>query len=226
MLSFHEVPANEPADGIVSPPSTAAVIVIGSSNDSLAALARDEESWCLQLLGLSGAAVKPFLLDAVARLSPSRDAHSSFEFLVPSTDRAATQQQQQKLRRVVLAALPTYCSRNNTPAHPHSVSAIVTKHRGSGPLAIFLLSTPEHAFSQALAVARAFPRYSATQAARKTAAEVAQGKAEADRVFVYMQKSAPVSTDINLINHLADDIQLCQKLVDMPPCTMHCRYVV
>lgn len=207
MLTFHDKSSGTSAAG--SHVRAASVILIVSE-------AAQVEGAPFDVLGIDLPLVRPFLTEALGRAAPSKDAHGSFECLVPGEGGA--------LRRLVVAILPTACSRNNSPAMPHAVAAVVRAHKGKGPLAVCLLSAPEHALPQALAVARCFPTYSKTSAARKAALE---GKAQDPvDVFLSMPQATALGVTAPVLDSLASDIRLAQHLVDMPPADMNCSFYV
>jgi len=152
------------------------------------------------------------------RLSPTKDSPAVCEFLVPDERGVFT--------RVCLGLLPTVCTRNNTPSLAHSVSTIVKGNKGSGNLSVVLLckGNPSIAFAQALAVARCFPTFSFTSAARKAASE----NKPKDLVDVYLELDSSETSELLLseVEILAESIRTSQHLVDMPPCKMNCSWYV
>lgn len=144
------------------------------------------------------------LIHAMAStLKPSGDDSSTKEgFLIPN-------------RRVVVAALPTNCSRHNSPARPHSVSSIVKSNKGSDNLTVVLLpSHRDHAFSQAIAVARQFPQFSMKS---KASSKISVN------VIIYLDETNTEldSSLLNDIKSVAENIRLCQRLIDTPPNILH-----
>lgn len=212
MISFRDI-SSDAAQSASSSRSvrTASVIVIVSE----AAQLSSADGAPFDSLGLDLPEVRPFLIEALSRAAPSKDAYGSFECLVPAEGGT--------LRRLVVAILPTACSRNNSPAMPHAVAGIVRAHKGKGPLAIVLLSGPAHALPQALAVSRCFPTYSSTSGARKAAREGLL--ADPVDVFLHMAPAA-LGVSAPVLDSLASDIRLAQHLVDMPPADMNCSYYV
>jgi len=84
-------------------------------------------------------------------LEPSRDFPSSSELWLAKTEQTS------KPRRVVLCALPTDCSRHNSPAKPHAITQLVNANKGSGSLVVLLIvDDASHAFAAGCAVARPF----------------------------------------------------------------------
>jgi hypothetical protein len=84
-------------------------------------------------------------------------------------------------RRIVLCALPTRCSRHNSPAHPHAVCDFV-RQKSSGANAlniVVVLGDAAHAFAAGSAAARVFPHFSAKGAFGCTSMG-GQGKAVKD----------------------------------------------
>ena len=198
-------------------PSTApSCVLVALTKAELEALREDSPE--VAALGFGGDAVALSLIHAAAaRLTPAKDGPVTIELLVPG---------QPAFRRLVVGLLPTYCSRNNTPSLAHSVSLIVKNNKGSGDLAVALLSggKSELAYAQALAVGRCFPTFSFTSSARKAAAE----QKPLDTVDVFCQLGDKESGELMLaeIQALVESIRLAQHLVEMPPCKMHCSYYV
>jgi len=115
-----------------------------------------------------------------------------------------------KMQRVAVCAIPTGCSRHNAPGRPHAVTDLVKANKGSGELTVVLLNEDpaSTSLSTACAVARAFPTYALKQ----------NGPRESV-VRVYLNFAGSYSC--GTFNNLASSIQLCQKLVDMPPNILH-----
>ena len=183
-------------------------IIVGGSRALLEAITESHPLFAA--LALPAAAALPFIKAGAQRLAPKKDTPSACELLVPLPEGV--------YRRVVVAALPTCCSRNNTPSLAHSVSAVVKANKGSGNLAVALLpSDPSHSFAQSVAVARCFPRYSQSSSARAAAKS---GEAP-DAVYVF----APFGGQQDALEDaraVAANISLAQRLVDMPPNELNC----
>lgn len=213
MLRFHNI--DQPSDSKASDSSTSAIVVALNKNEILEL---DSSSVILKVLGLNSATAVSFLHSAVGRLTPAKDAPVTIELLVPYEEGGV-------FKRVVIALLPSYCSRNNTPSFSHAVATVIKGNKGSGNLAVALLTTsPDLAFAQALAVARCFPTFSFTAKARKDAAE---NKPE-DTIDILLHAGIGESSEFLLseIEQLAINIRLACNIVDMPPCKMHCGYYV
>lgn len=128
------------------------------------------------------------------------------------------------VNKVTLVALPTLCSRHNSPSQPHAIADAVRKHLNRSSKAtnvVLVLSDSSHAFSAAVSVPRAIKHYSA-----KTKVS------EPHKVHVHLLDSkrfdASVKTDTDadskLLSSLASvgsGVGLAARLVDTPPNLLH-----
>ncbi|CAB4064806.1 NPEPL1 [Lepeophtheirus salmonis] len=118
---------------------------------------------------------------------------------------------------VILAALPTKCSRHNTPSHAHSITKILQNlnfgHQESHQ--IFILCEKHNAFASGCAVARAYPSYS-----RKTGTQVTKKLVNVE--FILANDRNPISGDeARSIEHAIFGIQTAARIVDTPCNEMH-----
>ena len=115
------------------------------------------------------------------------------------------------VRRVIAGVLPEPCSRHNSPARPHAVTALSAQATGTEPAAILLaLDQAEHALAASAAVARAFPLYS-----RK-------GKDEGERaVRVGLLAAAGVLGPLPRLERIGAAIRGAAALTDMPTSELH-----
>uniref|UniRef100_A0A0K2TM91 GA20276PAlike [Tribolium castaneum] n=1 Tax=Lepeophtheirus salmonis TaxID=72036 RepID=A0A0K2TM91_LEPSM len=121
------------------------------------------------------------------------------------------------LNKVILAALPTKCSRHNTPSHAHSITKILQNlnfgHQESHQ--IFILCEKHNAFASGCAVARAYPSYS-----RKTGTQVTKKLVNVE--FILANDRNPISGDeARSIEHAIFGIQTAARIVDTPCNEMH-----
>jgi len=118
-------------------------------------------------------------------------------------------------RRVVTAILPTSVSRHNTPSRAWGVTAAVKAANlteETGAIVLFP-DNPEHAYAQGVAACRAFPRYSSKSSASKP------------RTVHVLIEGASQAT-VEEVRCSAAGIELCQRLVDMPPNELHSDHYI
>lgn len=118
----------------------------------------------------------------------------------------------------ILGALPTACSRHNSPAHPHELTAFLDKQLSSKceeQRLLVLLDRREDALANAAALARALPTYS-----RKTK--------PSDETTLYIEffceSERLESTDG--LESTAQSVQLSAHLVDSPTNELHTQAFV
>jgi len=115
--------------------------------------------------------------------------------------------------RLCIAMLPTTCARHNTPTQAHAVTAVVQAAGLSSKCTVILQpSDKSYAFAQAVAVARAFPKYST-----KTAWSAAPKECD---VTVLVDADV-TANDIAEMEFCADGVRSAAALVDMPPNILH-----
>lgn len=109
-------------------------------------------------------------------------------------------------QRVIACVLPEACSRHNSPARPHAISALVAGQApGEGTATVLLaLDDAEHAMAAGCAVARALPAYQRKSGASKERA-VRVAMLGADEV------------DLERVARTAEAVRGAARLVDMPP---------
>lgn len=113
-------------------------------------------------------------------------------------------------RRIIAGVLPEVCSRHNSPSRAWAIPDLARKADGKAPLGIVLaLAEDEHAFASALAVARAFPEFSA-----------ASGTVETRSVKLLAYGSAGVVQDPRVPGAMAA-VRLAARLADTPTSVMH-----
>lgn len=113
---------------------------------------------------------------------------------------------------LVVGALPTSCSRHNSPAQPHALTDWI---RGSLPKEEYInlfvvLSHSEHALASVCAVARAFPTYSS-----KT------GNNSETHVHVQLITTDGAAVQTPLLRSAAEAVRKAVHLVDMPTSELH-----
>eukprot|EP00640_Fibrocapsa_japonica_P002026 CAMPEP_0113935174 /NCGR_PEP_ID=MMETSP1339-20121228/2379_1 /TAXON_ID=94617 /ORGANISM="Fibrocapsa japonica" /LENGTH=526 /DNA_ID=CAMNT_0000937235 /DNA_START=175 /DNA_END=1755 /DNA_ORIENTATION=- /assembly_acc=CAM_ASM_000762 len=155
---------------------------------------------------------KKLLSSIVDGLSPSTDSPASSELWLQPIGAGGP-------RRVVLGALPTACSRHNSPALPHSVTQLVRTNKAdaqkTGRLTVvLLLAESTHAFAAGTAVARAFSLYS-----RKTGTG-ASVLPEVEVVFNYSEADMAPTT-LKQVAFCSEGAQMAARLVDTPPDVMN-----
>lgn len=111
-----------------------------------------------------------------------------------------------KTQRIAICIIPQGCSRHNSPGRPHAVTDLVRANKGSGPVSIILLNENPLLtnFATCCAVARAFPTYALKRSPRVDYT-----------VTVYVSQPGESAQNVTCVaaTHLAQSIQLCQKLV-------------
>jgi len=147
---------------------------------------------------------------AVKKLKPAKDNIASTEFL--SLEGV----------RIVLAILPTACSRHNTATRAWGVTDAVkhAKLEGSMSVVFLLPGEADHVYAQAVSVARPFWLYSSKTGAKQ---------AEARRVNVVLSLPGGAAAEqsesgralLREVSGTATGIRLCQRLVDAPPNELH-----
>ena len=206
-LRFHNL---DSLDGTTPPTSASSnAIIVGKTKADV----EEVPLVALQVIGLTSDSI-PLFKAAALRLSPSKDAPSSVSFLAGGGTGG-------NLSNIVVAALPSVCSRNNTPSFAHSVSKIVKDNRGTGDLAVVLLTeNTNEAYAQALAIARCFPTFSM----KKSSGDAVKD----DIVSIYLHAGLGEGAELlqTEIEQLSSNIRLAAHLVDMPPCKLHCSLYV
>ncbi|KAJ0391796.1 hypothetical protein P43SY_004869 [Pythium insidiosum] len=178
----------------------------------------------------AGSANAVLLQHAVEHLNPTSDNGASGQVLLVRDGSCDA-------FHVTVFALPQQVSRANTPARPHAIHAFVKAHRAlqskpnSGDatddeVALVVLALPGHEetwFAAGAAIARAAPHY--VHKGNKLSGVLPESADEAVRVeadhlaVVYEQ---PVGqSDLALVQHTADAIQLAARLTDAPPNELH-----
>lgn len=201
MLRFHNL------DGTTPTTVSKSAIIVGKTKHDVS----EVPASVLHVVGLTTIESVCLVKAAASRLSPSKDAPSSVSFLAEAGGDLST---------IVVAALPTFCSRNNTPSFSHSVSKIVKDNRGTGDLAVVLLTeNVAEAYAQALAVARCFPTFSMKKSS---------GSGKLETVDIYLHAGMGEGGELlqTEIEQLSINIRLAAHLVDMPPCKLNCSAYV
>lgn len=108
-------------------------------------------------------------------------------------------------KRVAAAVLPEICSRHNTPSRAHAIPGLVKSVGGAAStLVVVALDDVGHAFASALAVARAFPSFSATARPPDRRARLA-----------FLANEGPI--DLARLRAACDALRSASALVDTPP---------
>jgi len=117
-------------------------------------------------------------------------------------------------KRLFIGALPSACSRHNSPAHPHALTGLAKKgaaSKGNSEIVI-ALDDPAHALASGCAVARAFPLYSSKTSEKP--------KAPRDIYVRFVCAEGEVS-NLEQVEAAADAVRLAGRLVDMPTSELH-----
>jgi probable aminopeptidase NPEPL1 len=109
--------------------------------------------------------------------------------------------------RLFVGALPTSCSRHNSPAHPHAITSLLGDFGAGDAHAslIVLLDCPKDALAASCAIARAFPLYS-----QKT-----KDKTKSSLHVTLLHKGEPLASTEGL-PQACEATQLAARLVDTP----------
>ena len=159
------------------------------------------------------------------KLSASKDNSAS-------TELSLVHQGTKKLVKIVLAVLPTACSRHNTPSRSHAVSAIVKAHKCdvTENLEVHIVNydTPsvdasvtvrDIVYAQAVAVGRAFPTFSLKSS---NVPLLNRGK-----VSIVLTVLSTNDTDLlHEIKYTISSVRYIQGLVDSPPNVLNCKTYV
>ena len=138
-------------------------------------------------------------------LTPTLDQGSSLEFYVPVGDGSQ--------RKIVLVALPTALSRDNSPARPHALTNVIKSIKYTGDLVVILNSaTKDIAYAQACAVGRNFPIF--------TLKSTATNPTNTLHIIVNCKEKIE-STFPTIVSNTIANIRSVQRLVDTPPNILH-----
>lgn len=167
--------------------------------------------------------------DVKCKLEPRVDKQTwvtSLEMLNPHP----TDSVSMYLNRATVAALPTKCSRHNTPSRAHSITKIV-KSCSSGQLEhIVIVCQRSDVYASGCAVARAFSLYSRKTAPAvnsdeySTAAKVPKVRTHevlVEFVVVDDPNGGVTANDVETLEQSATAIQLSARIVDTPCNEMH-----
>jgi probable aminopeptidase NPEPL1 len=163
------------------------------------------------------AANEELLQMAVDKLSPGLDNGDSASLFVKCGDVA---------RKVSVGVLSTACSRHNSPAKPHVLSALVGTSKAS--VVVLVPSSNDHVFAQVCAVARQYPTFNCKRDNMSVLTNVTR-VVDANSAYTNIVVKFPGAEDAALLQQLSvivDDIQLCGHLVDMPTNYLNCKTYV
>ena len=180
-----------------APPSDAESLVIVGTKERLLAPAAS----ALVPEGVSRA-----VWEGMCAAAKGDNGGSNSTWLPPATDGG-------KPRKLTAAVLPSACSRHNSPAQPHALTALVGGALGSGAASVALAVPREHAFASACALARCLPLYNAKS--RKADAEP-----EAACVVTVGLLDDAAAEPLLPLTAAADAVRLAARLVDTPPAEM------
>lgn len=149
--------------------------------------------------------VAPAVWEAMVASAKGDNGGASSTWLQPS-DGA-------KPRKLTAAVLPSACSRHNSPAQPHALSALVGAALGSGSASVALAVPREHALASVCALARCVPLFSAKSDKA--------GDADAAAPVVTVGLLGDAATEPLLpLAAAADAVRFAARLVDTPPADM------
>ena len=148
---------------------------------------------------------------ACDRLVPGLDNGDSISLCVGSNE---------TVRKVTLGVLSTACSRHNSPARPHALSALVGNNKSA--IVVIVPAVRDHVWAQVSAVSRQYHTFILQRSKKNTQTPLNVNVEKTTDVVVVFP--TPKNTGENAENaellqrlaYIADNIQFCQHLVDMP----------
>lgn len=117
------------------------------------------------------------------------------------------------LNLAIVAALPTKCSRHNTPSHAHSLTKLVKNLTAGVDEYIVVVCEWQDVFASACAVARAFPVFSRKSTGTPVSHSVTVEFLLVDGVGGCRHLGEP---ELRCLTAAAEGIQLTAKIVDSP----------
>ncbi len=118
-------------------------------------------------------------------------------------------------RKVVAVVLPEECSRHNSPSRAWAIRAQLKSAARAGDVGILpVLSDESNLLATTLAIARAFPTFTATSRQRERRVEVA------------VLGPDGVLTDLDVAREGIEAVRFAAHLVDMPPNRLHTLVMV
>nr|AMO02523.1 aminopeptidase NPEPL1 [Tityus serrulatus] len=122
------------------------------------------------------------------------------------------------LNHATIAALPSKCSRHNTPSQAHSITKLVRNCTVGIDEFIVIICEATDAFASACAIARAFPLYS-----RKSSSSSSLFTVTVEFIIVTNGNDNQNLTenDIQCLSIAAEGIRLAARIVDTPCSEMH-----
>ncbi|XP_029849083.2 probable aminopeptidase NPEPL1 isoform X2 [Ixodes scapularis] len=155
--------------------------------------------------------------DVKSKLDP-RVGEEVFKAAVASLHPSPTDSCSMYLNLATLAALPTKCSRHNTPSHAHSLTKLVKSLSAGVDEYVVIVCERQDVFASGCAVARAFPVFS-----RKSGLQQQQGPSQqphtvtVEFLLVDSGGGRPLGdSDLRCLSATAEGIQLTAKIVDTP----------
>ncbi|XP_064466622.1 probable aminopeptidase NPEPL1 isoform X2 [Ornithodoros turicata] len=122
------------------------------------------------------------------------------------------------LSLATVAALPSKCSRHNTPSHAHSITKLVKSLSAGVDEYIVIVCEYQDAFASGCAVARAFPVYNRKSSGSQQHQQVPPSTVTVEFLLVDGPSGGRSLRDeeLNSITAAAEGIQLAAKIVDTP----------
>lgn len=147
----------------------------------------------------------------------SRVGEEVFKSAVGSLHPSPTDSCPMYLNLATVAALPTKCSRHNTPSHAHSVTKLVKNLTSGVDEFIVIVCERQDVFASGCAVARAFPVYSRKSSSLQQAANQVPHKVTVEFIVVDSAGGRPLGEpELRCLAAAAEGIQLTAKIVDTP----------
>jgi len=185
------------------------LVIVGEK----ASIRKEIEKWEAISNLLNVKDLSEFLLQVLEKLSPTKEVGAASELWLVGSDGL--------LRRVALCALPTGCSRHNSPSKPHAISDLIGAHKGDTmPSVLLCLADPRHAFAAGCAVARPFFLFT-----MKSGGASQELKSDIN-VYFNDEESALGTNFLLKMKSVADGIRETIRLVDTPANLMHVENMI
>ena len=190
------------------------LILVFDEIETLKNLSADSSATLLRFSEISSYEV---LRSLASKVTPANDSSSAVETFLYRGD--GTNAEDRVLTRVVVIVQPLACSRHNSPARTHALTAAIKGHKGTDNTTIVLFPKENsRAYGQSLAIGRTFPLFSmkgADLATTSTATQIV------DIVINFPSNDETTDSIAKSAEKTIENIRFAQKLVDMPPNVLH-----
>jgi probable aminopeptidase NPEPL1 len=169
------------------------------------------------LLRFSDASSYDLLRSLAAKVTPANDSASAVETFLYRGE--STNVEERVLTRVVVIVQPLACSRHNSPARTHALTASVKGHKGTDNTTVIIFPKDNsRAYGQSLAVGRTFPLFNMKGADVAATSSTTQ---TVDIVINFPVKEDGTDDIVRSAEKTIENIRFAQKLVDTPPNVLH-----